>query len=69
MIASGTTIDTIVRGWRSRWDSEIGATSVGSSSRASMRDDGSWWCGIGESSAGVDSIAPDPTEPALSSTP
>ncbi len=41
MIASGTTIDRIVRGWRSRWLSEICATSVGSSSIASRSDSGS----------------------------
>ena len=43
MIASGTTIDRIVRGWVSRRPSEIGATSVGSISRASTSDSGSWW--------------------------
>ena len=30
MSTSGTTIDRIVRGWRSRWPSEICETSVGS---------------------------------------
>ena len=60
MIASGTTIERIVRGWRSLWASETGATSdssmvgIGSRMSGTLRP----WA---SSSAGVDSMDPDPT--------
>ena len=38
MIPSGTTIDRIVRGWRSRWPTEICDDPVGSASSASISE-------------------------------
>ena len=69
MIASGTTIERIVRGWRRRRPSEIGATSVGSSSSGARSAIAAAVARrIGGRAAGVASIAPDPTGPAVAST-